>query len=158
MLNRLSGILNETVMGFLALAALSLGLAPFMFELPSAIEQGFDIAQWVIIGLFALEYAANFAASADRRKFALDPWHMLDAVIVVAPLLSLLPAASEAVRSTPALRILRLFRILLFVPRVGHGLERPAAPAPRTALGGKPRVTLLRPGDTAARKSDWNDC
>jgi Mg2+ and Co2+ transporter CorA len=157
MLNRLSGILNETVMGFLALAALSLGLSPFLFELPRGIEQGFDVAQWVIIGLFALEYAANLALSTNRRKFVLDPWHMLDAVIIVAPLLSLLPAASEAVRSTPALRILRLFRMLLFVPRVGHGLERPAAPPPRPALGGKPRVTVLRPGDTAPRKSDWSE-
>ena len=144
-------------MGFLALAALSLGLAPFMFELPSEVEQGFDIAQWVIIGLFALEYAANFAASTDRRKFALDPWHMLDAVIVVAPLFSLLPAASEAVRSTPALRILRLFRILLFAPRIGHGLQRPAAPAPRPALSGPPQVTVLRPGEPSPRKCEWNE-
>src|ERR1035437_8131787 len=117
MLSRLSGVLNEAVMGFLALAALSLGLAPFLFELPQGIEQGFDVAEWVIIGLFALEYAASFALSTDRRKFALDPWRMLDAVIIVAPLLSLLPAASEAMQSTPALRILRLFRFLLFGPR-----------------------------------------
>src|ERR1039458_2447851 len=112
MLSRLSGILNEAVMGFLALAALSLGLAPFLFELPSGVEQGFDVAEWVIIGLFALEYAANFALSTDRRKFALHPWRVLDAVIIVVALLSLLPAVSEAVRTTPALRILRLFRIL----------------------------------------------
>ena len=130
MLSRLSGILNEAVMGFLALAALSLGLAPFLFELPSSVEQAFDVAEWVIIGLFALEYAANFALSSDRREFALHPWRMLDAVIIVAALLSLLPAVSEAVRTTPALRILRLFRILLFGPRAGHGLQRPAAPPP----------------------------
>ena len=156
MLSRLSGILNEAAMGFFALAALSLGLAPFLFDLPPGVEQGFDVAEWVIIGLFALEYAANFALSTDRRKFALDPWRMLDAVIIVAPLLSLLPAVSEAARSTPALRILRLFRILLFGPRVGHGLQRPTAPLPRPAPGGEPQVTILRPGEPAPRKCDWN--
>ena len=157
MLSRLLGMLNEAVMGFLALAALSLGLAPFLFELPSGVEQGFDVAEWVIIGLFALEYAANFALSTDRRKFALHPWRMLDAVIIIAALLSLLPAVSEAVRSTPALRILRLFRILLFGPRVGHGLQRPAAPPPRPAPSGQPQVTLLRPGEPTPRKCDWNE-
>ena len=157
MLNRLAGLLNEAVMGFLALAALGLGLAPFLFELPSGVEWVFDFSQWVIIGLFALEYAANFTLSTDWRKFALDPWHLLDAAIIVAPLLSLLPATSELVRSTPALRILQLFRILLFVPRVGHGLERSVAPPLRPALGGQPQVTVLRPGETVPRKCDWNE-
>src|ERR1035437_9061350 len=98
MLSRLSGILNEAVMGFLALAALSLGLAPFLFELPSSVEQDFDVAEWMIIGLFALEYGVNFALAGDRREFVLHPWRMLDAIIIVAALLSLLPAVSEAVR------------------------------------------------------------
>ena len=157
MLSRLSGVLNEAVMGFLALAALSLGLAPFLFELPPNVEQSFDVAEWVIIGLFALEYAANFALSNDRLEFVLQPWRMLDAVIIVAALLSLFPAVSEAVRTTPALRILRLFRVLLFGPRVGHGLQRQAAPPPRPAPGGQPQVTGLRPGEPAPRKCDWNE-
>ena len=144
-------------MGFLALAALSLGLAPFLFELPRGVEQGFDVAQWAIIGLFALEYAANFALSADRRKFALDPWHLLDAAIIVTAMLSLLPVVSEVARSTPALRILRLIRILLFGPRIVHSLQRPAAPAPRPAPSGQPQVTLLRPGEPAPRKCEWSE-
>ena len=143
-------------MGFLALAALSLGLAPFLFELPPGVEQGFDAAEWLIIGLFALEYAANFALSQDRRKFVLDPWRLLDLLIIVVALLSLLPAVSEAVRSTPALRILRLIRVLLFGPRVGHGLQRPAAPPSRPAPHGQPRVTVLRSGERAPRTSDWD--
>jgi Mg2+ and Co2+ transporter CorA len=157
MLSRLAGLLNEAVMGFLALAALGVGLAPFLFELPPGVEWSCDFAQWTIIGLFALEYAANFALSTDRRKFALAPWQLLDAAIIVAPLLSLLPVVCGAVRTTPALRILRLFRIMLFVPRVGHGLERPIVPPPRPALGGQPQVTVLRPGETAPRKCDWNE-
>lgn len=154
MLNRISGVLNESTMGFLALAALSAGLAPFLFELPHSVEQSFDVANWVIIGLFALEYAANFALSTERCKFALNPWRMLDAVIVVAPLLSLLPAASNMVRSTPVLRILRLFRILLFGPRVGHGLQRPPVSPPRPAPGGLPQVTILRCDEPTPRKCE----
>jgi Mg2+ and Co2+ transporter CorA len=151
----LAGVLNEAVMGFAALAALSLGLAPFLFELPTGIEQAFDVAEWLIIGLFALEYAANFALATDRRKFALDPWRVLDAAIIVTAMLSLLPAVSEAARSTPALRILRLFRLVLFGSRVGHSLQRPAAPPGRPAPAGQPHVSRLRPGEPAPRDCDW---
>lgn len=157
MLNRIASLLNDATMGFLALAALTIGLAPLLFAFPRGVEQGFDVAEWVIIGLFALEYAANFARSTDRRRFALDPWRLLDAVIIVAPLLSLFPAASEAMQSTPALRILRLFRVLLFGPRVGHGLHRPAVPPARPSPGGEPQATILNPGDSAPRKCDWKD-
>jgi len=157
MLSRLPGILNESVMGFLALAALSLGVAPFLFELPRGVEQAFDGVEWLIIALFALEYAANFALAPDRRHFALDPWRVLDALIILAALLTLVPAVSEAMRSTPALRILRLIRFLLFGPRVGHGLQRPAAVPPRPAPGGEPQVTGLRPGEPAPRKRDWHE-
>jgi Mg2+ and Co2+ transporter CorA len=157
MLSRLSVVLNESVMGFLALAALSVGLTPFLFELPRGIEQSFDVANWVIIGLFAFEYAVNFALSKDRFNFALDPWRLLDAVIVVAPLLSLLPVMSNTVRSTPVLRILRLFRILLFGPRIGHGLQRLPIHRSRPVPIGRPRVTILRPGEHTPRKCDWNE-
>jgi Mg2+ and Co2+ transporter CorA len=157
MLSRLSAVLDEAVMGFLALAALGLGLTPFLFELPPGVVQAFEIAGWLVIGIFALEYAVHFAGSPNKNKFALDPWRMLDAFIIVAALLSLLPAVTDAARSSPALRILLLFRILLFGPRIGHGLRQPAAPAQRAAPAGRPQVTLLRPGEAAPRKSDWSE-
>jgi Mg2+ and Co2+ transporter CorA len=64
---------------------------------------------------------------------------------------------AETLRSTPALRILRLFRALLFGSRVGHGLQRPVAPAVRAAPQGEPQVTLLRPGDRAPCGCNWDE-
>ena len=78
MLSRLASVLDGVVMGFMALAALGLGVAPLLFELPSHAERGFAAAGWLIIALFALEYIAHFAVAADRRRFAFDPWRMLD--------------------------------------------------------------------------------
>ena len=78
MLSRLASVLDGVVTGFMALAALGRGVAPLLFELPSHAERGFDAAGWLIIALFALEYIAHFAVAADRRRFALDPWRMLD--------------------------------------------------------------------------------
>jgi len=155
MLARVSDILDEAVMGFLALAALSLGLAPFLFNLPHGIEVALDFAEWAIIGVFALEFAVKFALSRDRRKFVLDPWRLLDAAIIAAALLSLLPMVSDAARSAPALRILMLFRILLFGPRIGHGLREPAVVPQRPAPGGEPQVTMLHQAGTVPRESDW---
>jgi Mg2+ and Co2+ transporter CorA len=157
MLSRLSSILDESVMGFLALTAMSIGLAPFLFKLPGGVEQGFEIANWAIVGLFALEYVVNFALSTNRSKFVLAPWRMLDAVIIAAPLLLLLLAASNTARLTPVLRILRLFRILLFGPRIVHGLQHPVLSQPRPAPVGQPQITLLRANESTTRTGDWSE-
>ena len=156
-LGRIATLLNEAVMGFLALAALGVGLAPLLFPLSEGVEQVFDAVEWAIVALFAIEYVANFMLAPDRRAFALQPWRLLDAAIILTPLLSLLPAISDAVRSTPALRVLRLLRALLFGPLVGHGLPRAAAPAARAAPQGEPQVTLLRPGDGSPSGRRWDE-
>ena len=157
MLNRISAVLTEATMGFLALAALSLGLAPFLFDLPRNVELSFALANWAIIGLFALEYAVNLFLAANWRDYVLNGWHVLDAVIILAPFLSLLPTGSSMLWSAPALRILLLFRVLLFGPRIGHGLQRQplilvVAPPP----AGPPQVTILLPGATGPCETDWN--
>ena len=54
-------------MGFLALAALGAGLAPLLFPLPSAVETVLDVLEWVIVALFALEYAVHWSLAADKR-------------------------------------------------------------------------------------------
>ena len=157
MLRRLVAFLNEPVMGFLALAAVSAGVAPMLFPLSPAVERGCDAAGWLIIALFALEYAAHFAIAADRATFVRDPWRILDAAIIVAAVASLLPFVSDATRLGPALRMLRLARVLLFGARFGHGLRHATLPAPRPVPTGEPRVTVLRPGDAAPRAGEWGD-
>jgi len=157
MLGRIQALLTEPLMGFLALMAMGAALGPELFTLPSAIEWGCDVAGWAIVAVFALEYGVNFAVAPHRGKFARDPWRILDAVIVLAALASLLPAVSDLVRSSPSLRMLRLFRVLIFGARAGSGLRRPIAPLPRPAPVGSPRVAVLRPGDTHPRTGEWSD-
>src|SRR5690348_1846661 len=109
-------------MGFLALAALCAGTAPLLFTLPGWLDRAIVIANWVIIGIFALEYLARFALAGDKGAFVLNPWRIVDAVIIVAPLVSLLPVAPDFLRSSPALRVLRLARVILFGARARRGL------------------------------------
>lgn len=155
MSRRLAALLNEPVMGFLALVAMSVGIAPVLFSFPPALDQACDATGWVVVALFGVEYAANFSIAPDRRAYALDPWRILDLVIVVAAVASLLPAVSDTARLGPALRMLRLFRIVLFGTRVGHGLGQPVPPPPGPIASGDPRVMILRPGDAAPRAGDW---
>ncbi len=156
MLLRIRDALSEAVMGYLALAALGLGLAPMLFTLTPGVETAFDAVEWIIVGLFATEYAVNLWASPDRAAFAADPWRILDAAIVLASLASLLPFVSEAARSSLALRILRLIRALLFGVRAGHAAMRPALPLRRGAPTGPPEVARLCPGETPAQGAEWS--
>ena len=157
MLRRLADLLGEALMGFLALAALGTGLAPFLFSLTPAAESAIDAAEWVIIGLFALEYAVHLAVASDRAAYLRDPWRMLDAAIVLGSLASLLPSISDAARTMPALRILRLFRVLLFGVRAGHGVSSPALRPARPLPEGPPRVTRLASGSEAIVAGEWTD-
>src|SRR5204862_4006956 len=54
-LRTLAGYLSEAVMGFLALAALSLGVAPLLFALPPPLGHAVAVLEWAIIAAFALE-------------------------------------------------------------------------------------------------------
>ncbi|HZE61909.1 MAG TPA: CorA family divalent cation transporter [Burkholderiales bacterium] len=156
MLRVLARCLNEPVMGFLALAALSGGIAPMLFAMPAWLEQSIALGEWAIIGLFALEYLVHLALADDKGAYMRNPWRIVDALIVIAPLVSLLPWAPNFLRSSPALRVLRLARVLLFGARARHGLvagadmgigqKRPAGPV---------RVASLSVNDTEPQRADW---
>lgn len=158
MLTRLQALLSEPAMGFLALLALGVNLGPELFVLPPALQWVCYVAGLLIVLLFALEYVTNLALANDRRAFVLNPWHILDAAIVVGGLASLLPSVSPIARTSPALRILQLFRAVFFGARAGRGLRPSVAQAaPRPTPPGPPRVSVLRPGDAQPHAGDWSE-
>ena len=157
MFGRAANILSEAVMGFLALGALSLGLVPLLFPIPPAVAAGLDVAEWIVVGLFALEYVAHLAVAPDRRRYLSDPWRLLDAAIILAALGSLLPFISDSARNMLALRILRLFRALLFGFRAGRGLHGTVVAPGRPLPSGPPRVTALGEADRAPRPAGWDE-
>ena len=155
MLHRLSGLLSETDMGLLALAALSIGLAPALFALAPGVEQAFDAAEWVIVGLFTLEYALRLLEAPDKPRFALDPWRVLDLLVILASVASVLPVIPDAVRASPALRILRLLRAILFGARARHLKEPAGELAPPLPPAGEPKVGVLAPEHDRAQPGTW---
>jgi hypothetical protein len=155
MLHRLARLLSEPVMGFLALAALVFGMAPALFDLASPLRMALEAGEWLVIALFALEYAVHLALARDRRAFVLDPWRILDLVIIVAPLVSLIPGTPEFMRSSPFLRVLRLVRAILAGTRASARLRHLAPAAATREPVGPPRVTALRADEPRASAMDW---
>ncbi len=144
-LERVDRILNDAVMGALALASLFLGVAPGVFSISPGSQALLDGVELAIVGLFAIEYLAALMVASSRRAFVLNPWRILDALIIGLAVGSLFPLVSPAFRSAPALRLLRLGRFALFGVRAGTALavrdERRASP--KGAPAGQQRAHAL---------------
>lgn len=129
-LRTLALLLGEPFLGFLAIVAVGLTLFPMLFPVPPALDKGIGLAQWGIIGWFAVEFAVAFVAAEDKRRFLTSPWRWLDLATIVIALMSLLPSASAALRSSPILRLARIGRL------VSLGLRASGVSARRRALHG----------------------
>lgn len=155
MLPRLAKVLSEPVMGFLALAALVFGLTPELFPISERLHRLLNVGEWVVVALFALEYAVHWRLAPDKRAYVLNPWRVLDLVIILAPLASLIPGTPEAARSSPALRVLRLARALLAGTRASARLRQQAVPDARPMPQGSPIVTRLQADEPQSTGLDW---
>jgi Mg2+ and Co2+ transporter CorA len=143
-------------MGFLALAALGFGLAPVLFTMGAGVDWAFDICDWAIVGIFGLEYAVKLALAADRRAYVLNGWNILNLATIVGPLVSLLPQVSDTLRSSPALRLLRLARAVLFGARAGGAIAREAARQRAGAVEGPAQVWVF-PEAGSPRPATWTE-
>ena len=92
-----SRVLNEAVMGFLALVALATAIGPLVFDVSPATDRLLDFVEWVVLGLFIAEFAVQFTVARDRSAWVRSPWRLVDAICIGGPLLSLLPQVSDAV-------------------------------------------------------------
>ncbi len=122
LIQRTDRFLSDGLLGFLALVSLFLGLIPNVFNLapPGRLLAG--SAEIAIIALFALEYGVALTQAPSRSAFIRNPWRILDAMIIVAGILSLTPAAVALLRNSPALRLIRFVRLALYGTRTRNAL------------------------------------
>src|SRR5262245_62023172 len=69
-----SRLLNEAIMGFLALVALATAIGPLVFEMTPAAERVLAAVEWVVLGLFVVEFLVQFTAARDRAGWLRSPW------------------------------------------------------------------------------------
>lgn len=152
----LAFVLGEAFLGFLAIIAVALTLFPMLFAVSPAAAYVIEALQWLIIGLFAVEYALALAWSTDRRAFLRDPWRWLDLITVVVPLATVLPSVSHLLRSSMILRLVRLVRIVTFSVRASGMIVRHEAHRTTAGPALQPtRVTLL--GREQSADLTWSD-
>jgi Mg2+ and Co2+ transporter CorA len=152
--------LNDATLGFLALLSLFLMVAPSVFELSDVGMRALFVVEYAIISLFALEYGAAWFQANDKLRFALDRWRIIDALIIVAPMIALLPVGPDLLRSSPVLRLLRLGRLALLGTRSGIGLRAPPAEFRATASGPASELAVfaLAESGTEFASIPWESC
>ena len=136
-------LLNEAVLGFFALMSLFMLITPYVFTLSPVASEFLLVGEYVIIGLFALEYGAAWKLADDKSRFMLNRWRLIDAFIIAAALVTLLPVGADVLRNSPALRLLRLGRLALLGTRSSLALSA-SATAPDL-------LTVISPGDLQVR-------
>jgi voltage-gated potassium channel len=92
----------------------------------------FQIADWIIWAVFAVEYTIAFALAESRRRYLTTAWLPLLVVVVSFPLL---PALFAVVRLVRLMRLLRLVRLAAFGARL--------LPALKSTLGRRGLVYVL---------------
>jgi hypothetical protein len=155
--SQLARLLTESVMGFFALAALALAFAPELFDISPRVLRVFDVVEWLIVGVFAIEYAVNLTLAEQKQQYVLNPWRLLDLGIVIAAMASALPQVTDDLRSSPILRVLRLLRAILFGARASGSITRRSTSAQLAETDTPAQVSLLRPIDQTPKPGDFND-
>ncbi len=153
-----SRVLNEAVMGFLALVALATAIGPLVFDVSPATDRLLDFVEWVVLGLFIAEFAVQFTVARDRSAWVRSPWRIVDAICIGGPLLSLLPQVSDAVRGALVFRFLRVGRAVAFSARAGAlAVQKRQESAPALHRG-EARVSMITPGEAhSSTAASWSD-
>jgi Mg2+ and Co2+ transporter CorA len=145
----LRSLLRESVLGFLAIVALALALAPWVFPLSRPEQVSLESIEGLIVAVFALEYVVSMLEAPDKLAFVRSGWRLLDLVVILGPLVALLLPWTTTLGATPALRLLR---VLAFSARLsGLAVQRPAAALAPLRLE-TARITVLsgtKPPSTA---------
>jgi Mg2+ and Co2+ transporter CorA len=151
-------VLGEVFLGFLAIVSAALTLIPMLFNISPQADALLEVGQWSIILLFAIEYGVGLARASSKKKFVLNPWRVVDAATVLIPLATLLPGASDVLRSSPVLRLVRLARVLALGARASGVMtrEESTAAAPRAP---DPMLVRMLPasGEARPRPATWEE-
>jgi voltage-gated potassium channel len=74
-------------------------------------RQGMLVVEWILTGLFTVEYMMRLIVVREPRKYALSFMGLIDLVTLLASYLSLMFTDFQAFQAIRALRLLRVFRV-----------------------------------------------
>lgn len=106
-------ILPDSLMIVLAAIMIPIVLIPLFFDLPETSTALLETADYTILGIFIVEYLSKTILAPNVLRHVLNPWHLLDLLIVIIPLIGLLPGVLTRLSlSSPLLRLARIVRVV----------------------------------------------
>lgn len=133
-------LLPDGLMISLAVIMLPVILVPVFLELSNSFMIVFRFLDYFILAIFIIEYFSKAILAPDVLKHVLNPWHLLDLVVIAVPLVSFLPMVSiEYGNSSLILRLLRIIRVAAMSGRavdrriqMTSAASQPVVPEPET--------------------------
>jgi len=113
------------IYGLICVSAVVIALET-MPDLPPRTNAFLVKAEFVILGIFLVEYVLRLICSENTLTYAFSFWGIIDFIAVVPAVLFLLPdfATIRALRLLRILRLLKLFRANRALDRIGFALNR----------------------------------
>ncbi|MGD1118969.1 MAG: CorA family divalent cation transporter [Dehalococcoidales bacterium] len=139
---RINLILPDSLMIVLAVIIAPVVLVPALVHLSASARSYFDFADYTILGVFIIEYLLKTIFAENVWRHIVNPWHLLDLVIIVVPLVSFFPAASNRFGTSSLL--LRLLRIVRLVAIGGRTVDRKAELATPAGESDMPEDTEMQ--------------
>lgn len=109
-------IFSEDLMLALAVILVPPVILPFMFSFSHTMLVLFDVVNYFILAVFILEYFFKIYVAESRIAYAIDPWHILDLLIILLAGVDFIPSIDWG-RGSPLLRLLRIVRVFVIAGR-----------------------------------------
>ena len=127
-------VFDDRLMIELGLLSIPPVVLPLFFDFSPAMRLFFALVNGLIVALFAVEYVLKCALAPSPLRYAINPWHLLDLLIIVGGSTDFwLAQAPRMARASPALRLFRLLRIARAFALAGRTVGR-AMPSHQKAM------------------------
>jgi hypothetical protein len=88
-------VLNETLMGLLAIAALGMALLPVLFDVSDRVVAFLEVAESAIIAVFLVEYVVHLLLAPSKKDYVRNGWRVLDLITIARPALAAVSVAAQ---------------------------------------------------------------
>jgi Mg2+ and Co2+ transporter CorA len=116
-------VLSDRFMTELAFLLIPTIVIPLVINLSAVSILIFDVINKAIVILFVVEYVLKLVSAESRSKYIIDPWRILDLLIILLATIDFIPSLPiNGWRASPILRLLRLARVLSAAGRTMTGV------------------------------------
>jgi Mg2+ and Co2+ transporter CorA len=105
-------LLPDGLMIVLAVVMVPVVLLPLFVDLAPSAAAALIFVDYAVLSIFIIEYVSKTLTAPNILKHIINPWHLLDLVVIAVPLVNLLPVVSlRWSNSSLILRLLRIVRV-----------------------------------------------